>query len=68
MFANFGATACSLLLATLPLNLLTQSGGTNLTYIMMVALHNLVVELYVHFTVKKTKMFLNNVVSVTSGL
>ena len=34
-FADFGETA------TLPLNLLTQSGGTKFTYIMMVAIHNL---------------------------
>jgi len=45
-FADFGETA------TLPLNLLTQSGGTKFTYIMMVAIHNLVVELYVRCTVK----------------
>jgi hypothetical protein len=52
MFADFSETARSLLLATLPLNLLMQSGGTKLTYIMMVAIHNLVVELYVHCTVQ----------------
>jgi len=68
VFTNFGATACSLLLATLSLNLLMQSGGTNMTYIMMVAIHNLVIEMYVYCTVKQTKMFLNNVASVTSGL
>lgn len=45
MFADFRETVCSLLLATLPLNLLTQSGGTKLAYIMIVAIHNLVVEL-----------------------
>jgi hypothetical protein len=52
MFADFGESACSFSLATLPLNLLMQPGGTKLTYIMMVATHNLVVELYVQYTVQ----------------
>lgn len=68
MFADISEIMCSLLLATLTLNLLMQSGETKLTYIRLVAIHNSVVELYVHCTVKYTKMFLNNIVCVTSGL
>ena len=46
-----------------------QSGGTKLTYILMVAIRNLHVELYGHFTVKQTyENVLNNVVKVTDGL
>jgi hypothetical protein len=52
-----------------PLNRVVQSGGTKLTYILMVAICNLHVELYSHFTVKQTyENVLNNVVKVTDGL
>jgi len=44
-----------------------QSGGRKLTYIMMVAIHNLCVE-YGYHTVKQTYgNVLNNVVKVTNG-
>ena len=45
-----------------------QSGGRKLTYIMMVAVHNLHVE-YVHCTIKQTyKNVVNNVGKVTDGV
>lgn len=51
-----------------PLNLVTLSGGTKLTYIMMVVICNLHVEWYDHCTVKQTEIFLGKVVKVTNVL
>jgi hypothetical protein len=51
-----------------PLNLVTLSGGTKLTYIMMVVICNLHVEWCGHCTVKQTKIFLSKVVMVINGL
>ena len=52
-----------------PLNLITQSGRGKLNYIMMVAIHNLCVEQYGHFTVKLTyEDVFNNIVKVANGL
>jgi len=46
-----------------PNNLITQSGTGKLTYIIMVAIHNLCEERYDHCTVKQTyeDVFINNV-------
>jgi len=50
------------------LTLATPSGGTKLTYIMMVAIHNLCAE-YGHCTVKQThENVLNSVQKITNGL
>jgi len=49
MLAEFGEALCSLPLAILA----TYFGGRKLTYIKMVAIHNLHVE-YGHYTVKHT--------------
>jgi len=49
MLAEFGKALCSLLLAILA----TYFGGRKLTYIMVVAIRNLLVE-YGHYTVKQT--------------
>ena len=51
-----------------PLTLAMQSGGTKLTYNMVVAIRNLCVE-YGHCTVKPThRNVLNSVAKVTNGL
>jgi hypothetical protein len=44
MLADFGEAACSLLLAVMATYLVMPSGGTKLTYIMMVVICNLHVE------------------------
>jgi len=52
-----------------PLNCVVQSGGRKLTYILMVAIHNLHVESYDHCTVKLAyENVLTNIVKVTDGL
>jgi len=51
-----------------PLNLVTHSGGRNLTYIMLVAIRNIRAELYGHCTVKETcKDVLNIALFITNG-
>jgi len=51
-----------------PLTLVMQSGGRKLIYIMMVAIHNLLIE-YGHCTVKQTYgNVLNNIIKVSFGL
>jgi len=68
MLVDCGNAGCVLLLAILATNLVTQSGGRKLIYIMMVAIRNLRVE-YGHPNAKKTyDNVLNKVVKVTNGL
>jgi hypothetical protein len=67
VMADFGEASCSLLLSVLA-TLVTQSGSRKLTFIMMVAFNNLLVE-YGHCTVKQVyKNVLNSIVEVTNGL
>jgi hypothetical protein len=67
MLADFGETVCSLMLTILAI----YCGNAiwwKLTYIMMVAIHNLHAE-YGHCIVKQMyRNVLNNVVKVTDGL
>jgi hypothetical protein len=64
--ADFEAS-CSLLLSVLAA-LVMQSGARKLTFIMMVAFHNLLVECG-HCTVKQAyENILNNIVKGTNGL
>jgi hypothetical protein len=53
---------------SVPLALVTQSGGRKLNYIMVMAIRNLPVE-YGHWTVKQTcDSVLNNIVNFINGL
>jgi hypothetical protein len=66
VMADFGEASCSLLLSVLA-TLVMQSGSRKLTFIMMMAFHNLHVE-YCRTVKQVYGNVLNSIVEVTNGL